>query len=64
MNADAFMIKTEASGGSWIFEKVQAGLSDNHFIFALQAEKGCQVCLLYEPGYVEDDGGWCVTIGL
>ncbi len=57
-------MKTEASGGSWRFEKLQAVLDDDSFIFALKAAKGAQVCLLYNPGVVTgSDGGWCVTIG-
>ena len=64
MDQNNFLIKTEASSGSWIFEKIQAGLEDDHFAFALKAEKAGQVCLLYNPGYATgDDGGWCVTIG-
>ena len=62
-NANIFLIKTEASGGSWVYEKIQAGLNENHFIFSLKAEMSCQVCLLYNPGYVQDDAGWCITIG-
>ena len=63
MNPDVFLIKTEAQGGSWIYEKIQVGLEIDHFIFALKAERGCQVCLLYDPGNLGEDGGWCVTIG-
>ena len=63
VNPDIFLIKTEASGSSWKYEKIQAGMSDDHFVFALKAEKDCRVCLLYSPGYLQDDGGWCVVIG-
>ncbi len=56
------LLKTE-KGASWKYEKVQVGLVTDHFIFALKSGGGAQVCLLYDPGYVEDDAGWCVTIG-
>ena len=64
VNPDIFLIKTEAQGGNWLLEKVQVGLEDDHFIFALKAQMEGQVCLLYDPGYLGGDGGWCVTIGL
>lgn len=65
MDPDIFQVKTEAtSPENFIFEKMQAVMSVDQFVFALMAEMECQVCMLYNPGDVAtDENGWCVTIG-
>ena len=63
MDPDLFTVKTEAQADSWIYEKMQAVMSAEQFKFSLKALMECQVCILYNPGVFEGDGGWCVTIG-
>ena len=65
MDPDIFQVKTDAtSAENWIFEKMQAVMSVDQFVFALMASMECQVCMLYNPGDVAtNENGWCVTIG-
>ncbi len=61
---DIFLIKTEGLTESFVYEKIQISLAEDHFIFSLKADRQGQVCFLYDPGNVQDPGGgWCVTIG-